>query len=135
MLIRVFRDRESLGQIAADHAAEVIRRSIATQGQARIVAATAASQREFLAALTASPGMDWQKVEAFHLDEYAGLPLSHPGSFRGMLLEQLVKKTGIAKYHLLEGDAPDLSWGSAKMATLLLTILRPISKRRSRTSS
>jgi len=119
MLIRVFRDRESLGQIAADHAAEVIRRSIAAQGQARIVAATAASQREFLAALTASPGIDWQKVETFHLDEYAGLPLSHPGSFRGMLLEQLVKKTGILKYHLLEGDAPDLAEAARKASRAL----------------
>ena len=119
MLIRVFRDRESLGQIAADHAAGAIRRSIATEGRARIVAATAASQREFLAALTAAPGIDWHKVEAFHLDEYAGLPLSHPGSFRGMLLEQLVNKTGISKYHLLEGDAPDLAEAARKASRAL----------------
>jgi glucosamine-6-phosphate deaminase len=46
-------------------------------------------------------------VEAFHLDEYIGLPISHPGSFRKMLMEQLVNKTGIKNYHLLDGDAPD----------------------------
>lgn len=114
MLIRVFTDRESLGCAAADHAAGVIREAIAKQGYARITAATAASQREFLEALTSAPGIDWQKVEAFHLDEYADLPLSHPGSFRGMLLNQLVKKTGIPKYHLLEGDASDLSAAARK---------------------
>jgi len=114
MLIRVFNDRASLGLAAAEHASEVIRRAIATQGYARITAATAASQREFLAALTLAQGIDWQKVEAFHLDEYAGLPLSHPGSFRGMLLSQLVEKTGIAKYHLLEGDASDLATAARK---------------------
>jgi glucosamine-6-phosphate deaminase len=43
----------------------------------------------------------------FHLDEYIGLPVSHPGSFRKMLLEQLVQKTGMVNYHLLDGDAPD----------------------------
>ena len=74
-------------------------------GQARIIAATAASQFEFLDALTKMPGIDWQKVEVFHLDEYIGLPITHPGSFRRMLLDQLIKKTGITKYHLLDGDA------------------------------
>src|SRR5262249_44880428 len=68
---------------------------------------TAASQKEFLEALTSTPSIDWSKVEAFHLDEYIGLPVTHPGSFRKMLLEQLIQKTGIKKYHLLDGDAPD----------------------------
>src|SRR5271166_680566 len=105
MLLRVFDDKVSLGRAAADQAATAIRRAIADRGHARIIAATAASQLEFLDALTKTPGIDWQKVEAFHLDEYIGLPVTHPGSFRKMLLEQLVRKTGITRYHLLEGDA------------------------------
>ena len=107
MLLRVFPDKASLGQAAADQAGGSIRRAIRTNGEARIVAATAASQLEFLDALTRLPGIDWKKVEAFHLDEYLGLPVTHPGSFRKMLLEQLICKTGIPRYHLLEGDAGD----------------------------
>lgn len=107
MLIRRFDDKVSLGQAAADQAANAILRAIAARGRARIIAATAASQLEFLNALTKTPGIDWSKVEAFHLDEYIGLPITHPGSFRKMLLEQLVQKTGIERYHLLDGDAPD----------------------------
>jgi len=109
MLIRVFGDRISLGQAAAEQAAVAIRRAIADRGQARIIAATAASQLEFLDALTKAPEIDWSKVEVFHLDEYIGLPVTHPGSFRKMLLEQLVRKTGIIHYHLLDGDAADPS--------------------------
>ena len=107
MLIRVFDDKKTLGQVAADQAATAIRRAISERGSARIIAATAASQLEFLDALTKTPGIDWKKVEAFHLDEYIGLPISHPGSFRKMLIEQLVSKTGITRYHLLDGDAAD----------------------------
>lgn len=107
MLIRVFNDKPSLGRAAADQAASAIRRAISERGAARIVAATAASQLEFLDALTKAPGIDWSKVEAFHLDEYIGLPITHPGSFRKMLMEQLVGKTGIKRYHLLAGDAAD----------------------------
>src|SRR5215470_13203537 len=107
MLIRVFNDKTTLGQTAAEQAAAAIRRAISERGEARIIAATAASQLEFLDALTKAPDIDWAKVEAFHLDEYIGLPITHPGSFRKMLLEQLVGKTGIKRYHLLEGDAAD----------------------------
>src|SRR3954452_15886358 len=104
MDIRVFDDRNALGQAAADQAASAIRSAIRDRAQARIVAATAASQQEFLEVLTSAPGIDWPSVEAFHLDEYIGLPITHPGSFRKMLLEQLINKTGILKYHLLDGD-------------------------------
>jgi glucosamine-6-phosphate deaminase len=104
MDFKVFDDRNTLGQAAADQAAAAIKRAILDRGHARIVAATAASQKEFLEALTSAPGIDWTKVEAFHLDEYIGLPITHPGSFRKMLLEQLINKTGIVKYHLLDGD-------------------------------
>lgn len=109
MLIRVFKDKRTLGQAAADQAAHAIRHAISERGHARIIAATAASQLEFLHALTKSPQINWAKVEAFHLDEYIGLPITHPGSFRKMLMEQLVNKTGIKQYHLLEGDARDPS--------------------------
>jgi len=109
MLLRVFSDRDTLGSAAAEQAATAIRRAIAERGLARIIAATAASQLEFLDALTKTQDIDWTRVEAFHLDEYIGLPVTHPGSFRKMLIEQLVEKTGITKYHLLDGDATDAS--------------------------
>lgn len=106
-MLKVFSDKKSLGKAAADQAASAIRKALAEQGSARIIAATAASQIDFLDALTREPGIDWSKVEAFHLDEYIGLPITHPGSFRKMLLEQLIHKTGMTKYHLLDGDASD----------------------------
>jgi glucosamine-6-phosphate deaminase len=107
MLVKVFNSRESLGQAAAQQAATAIRGAIAAKGRARIVAATGNSQAAFLNALTRTDDIDWAKVEAFHLDEYIGLPITHPASFRKILLEQLMRKTGIVNYHLLDGDAPD----------------------------
>ena len=109
MLLKVFKDKTSLGQAAAEQAVEAIRRALRDRGHARIIAATAASQAEFLNALTKTPDIDWASVEAFHLDEYIGLPITHPGSFRGMLMEQLIRKTGIRKYHLLDGDGANPS--------------------------
>jgi glucosamine-6-phosphate deaminase len=107
MLIKVFKSRDSLGQAAAEQAAAAIRRAIADRGPARIIAATGTSQAAFLNALTKTNDIPWAKVEAFHLDEYIGLPITHPASFRKILLEQLMRKAGIVNYHLLDGDAPD----------------------------
>ncbi len=102
--IKILTDRESLGRAAADHAARSLRRVIRDQGIARIIAATGVSQFEFLDALTSEPEIDWGRVEVFHLDEYVGLPITHPASFRKYLFERLIHKTGITRYHLLDGD-------------------------------
>lgn len=107
MKIRIFEDKVSLGNAAAQQAAEAIRRAIGEHGCARVVAATGVSQFAFLEALTQASGIDWHTIELFHLDEYIGLPITHPASFRKFLLERLVNKTGITHFHALDGDAPD----------------------------
>ena len=112
MIVTVFGDGAALGRAAAVDAAALIRAAVEKHGDARIIAATGASQFAFLDALTAERDVPWAQVELFHLDEYIGLPIAHPGSFRKMLLEQLINKTGIVKYHLLDGD------GDAKAAVV-----------------
>jgi glucosamine-6-phosphate deaminase len=102
--IEILEDKYSLGQAAADHAARSLRRTLGNQESARLVAATGASQFEFLDALTRAPNVDWSRVELFHLDEYVGLPSTHPASFRKYLFERLIHKAGITRYHLLDGD-------------------------------
>jgi glucosamine-6-phosphate deaminase len=104
MNIAVFKDKASLAAGAAAQAATAIRKAISDKGGARIIAATGASQFEFLDVLTGMPDIDWKRVEMFHLDEYIGLPLTHPASFRGYLLKRLINKVGIARYHLLDGE-------------------------------
>ena len=104
MIIKVYDEKESLGRAAADQAAISLRHAIRDRGRARIIAATGASQFEFLDALTGAPEIDWSRVEMFHLDEYIGLPISHPASFRKYLIDRLINKTGITKYHLLDAD-------------------------------
>jgi glucosamine-6-phosphate deaminase len=103
LILRKFSDKKSLADAAGARAATVIRDAISARGQARIIAATGASQFEFLEALTAAPGIDWGHVEMFHLDEYVGLPQTHPASFCKYLRERLINKVGIGKYHLLSG--------------------------------
>jgi glucosamine-6-phosphate deaminase len=102
--IRTYSDRLVMSRAAAAHAAAALDNCIRANGSVRIVVATGASQIDFLAALTTTPGIDWSQVEMFHLDEYVGLPISHRASFRRYLLDRFINKVGIGRHHLLDGE-------------------------------
>ena len=103
MTIKVFTSKAEMAEAAANEAASLIRDAISQRGQARIIAATGASQFDFLDALTKIAGIDWDRVEMFHLDEYVGISDQEPASFCKYLRERLIEKVGIKKYHLLDG--------------------------------
>ncbi|MHC4157875.1 MAG: glucosamine-6-phosphate deaminase [Planctomycetota bacterium] len=93
---------------AADAAAEQIKNAIAGKNQANIVLATGASQFEVLENLVKQQDIDWSQVVMFHLDEYIGLGIQHPASFRKYLKERFIDKVGRLKaVHFIDGDAPD----------------------------
>ena len=107
MKVFVFPNRQAMSEAAARHVATSLARAISTQGDARMVPATAASQLDFQRALVRQPGIDWSRVEIFQLDEYIGLPDSHPASFRTMLRANLIDPTSLSRYHLVEGSDPE----------------------------
>lgn len=93
-----------MARAAAAHAASAIAGAIGARGRARIIVATGASQFEFLEELTSSRAVDWARVTLFHLDEYVGLPVDHPASFRKYILERVIRKTAVQEYLLLDGE-------------------------------
>jgi len=106
MQLSIFPTKNELAQAAASRAHVLLRDTIAERGEARLIAATGASQLEFLEALTAKRGIAWDKVEMFHLDEYVGIGEDHPASFCRYLRQRLINETGIRRYHLLDGTRP-----------------------------
>ena len=110
MSTQVFSDKVSMGKAAAACGAEYIRKAIAARGGANIIVATAASQFELQDALIKEEGIDWGKVRVFHLDEYIGLPVEHPASFRKNLRARLIDRlpTPPAEFFPIDGNAADL---------------------------
>lgn len=107
MDIRVYDTKAAMGEAAAAQAAASLRDAIARLGIAHVIAATGASQFEFLDRLVAAPGIDWPRTVFFHLDEYVGLPATHPASFRKYLRERLVDRVHPGAFHFIAGDAAD----------------------------
>ncbi len=104
MIINTYTTGAEVAQAAAGVAAGIIRNAISTEGRARILAATGVAHLPFIERLRVEPGVDWQRVQMFHLDEYVGLAATHPASFRKYLLERLIQPTRLAAYHLLDGE-------------------------------
>jgi glucosamine-6-phosphate deaminase len=100
-------NKQELGLHAAAWAADGLRAALAARGEARLVLATGASQFEMLASLVEQPGIYWPRVTAFHLDEYIGLPETHPASFRKYLRERFISCVPVGQFHAVHGDAPD----------------------------
>jgi glucosamine-6-phosphate deaminase len=105
--LNIFTTKAELGQAAARDAAAIINRALAERNTAYVIAATGASQFEFLDALTLEP-IDWSKVTFFHLDEYVALPESHPASFRRYLRERIVNRVHPRAFHFINGEADDV---------------------------
>ena len=88
MKVTVAPDKQELGRMAARDGAVPLRTALAKSGRANIILATGASQFATLAALIAEPDIAWHRVSVFHLDEYVGLPITHPASFRKYLWDR-----------------------------------------------
>jgi glucosamine-6-phosphate deaminase len=106
MEIYVHPSGQQAGIAAAETTTRLINQAIQQNGSAAIILATGASQFAMLEHLVQQT-IDWQSVTAFHLDEYIGLPASHPASFRKYLQERFVDRVGPLKaFHFVNGEHP-----------------------------
>ncbi|HER23543.1 MAG TPA: glucosamine-6-phosphate deaminase [Candidatus Atribacteria bacterium] len=105
LMVKVYENKNSMGKAAAEKAAKILVDAIKEKGEANFIAATGASQFEFLHNLTSISSIDWSKLSMFHLDEYVGLPETHPASFRRYLKERLINKVHPGNVYLIKGDA------------------------------
>ncbi|HBT16830.1 MAG TPA: glucosamine-6-phosphate deaminase [Firmicutes bacterium] len=105
--VEVYSTRQTMGTFAAQAVAEGMKELIAKQGLVTMVFAAAPSQNEFLATLIQTPGIDWSKVIAFHLDEYIGLPEDAPQRFTRFLKDHLFDQVKPGKVYYIDGNTTD----------------------------
>ncbi len=117
--VTVHETSEAMGEAAARQAAQVLREAVGQRGRARVIIGTGPSQAGFIAALVHGQEVPWSQVEVFHMDEYLGMPASHPASFRRWLREHLAAHVNAAAVHELAGDADDVEAEMARYAALL----------------
>ena len=95
--------KKELGQKAAAQGSKLIRETIAVRSESNIIVATGASQFEMFDALV-KENINWSCVNVFHLDEYIGIPLTHPASFRKYLKERFADKVSLKTFNYINGE-------------------------------
>lgn len=112
-------DKLSMAQTAAELGERKIREAIAQRGKAVIALSTGLSQIDMLSFLTASD-IPWEKVEAFHTDEYVHLPVTHPASSRCYLQKYFLDRTkDLAAFHAVDGNAQDIKAEISRLNALM----------------
>jgi glucosamine-6-phosphate deaminase len=106
MQIKIAESRPAMGKYTADVAAAHLISALANQSEVNLIVATGSSQFEVLDSLVQAPGIDWQRINGFHLDEYLGLPATHSASFCGYLKQRFVDRLPLKSFLYLDGPLP-----------------------------
>ncbi|MEW5718885.1 MAG: 6-phosphogluconolactonase, partial [Chloroflexota bacterium] len=117
--VSVYETNEAMGAAAARTAAEALRRAISERGVANIILAAANSQLTFLAALREDKTIPWDKVNAFHMDEYLGIDATHSASFPLFLRRHLIAHVRVKAFYTLSGQAKEIEMMMGEYARLL----------------
>ena len=104
MQIKIYETKDETSKHAAKRASATLKKAIDEKREAVFVAATGASQFDFLKHFTADKSVDWSKSRMYHLDEYIGITDQHPASFRKYLKERLISKLPIGEVNLINGE-------------------------------
>jgi len=121
MRVQIYQNKESLAAAAADWVRDLLDQAIRAKGEAHLILATGASQFEFVSHLK-QLAIDWSKMTVFHLDEYKGMPITHPASFRKYLKERILDEVKPRQVHLLNGDHPDIAQELERYEKLLTSV-------------
>jgi len=118
----IYDQREAMGAAAAHQFQRRVQEVVEAKGRCRVIFGCAPSQDDFFRALVreaqATPGV-WRRVEIFHMDEYIGLPGSHPQSFRTYLRIHFLNHVEPAALHLIKGEASSGEMEAERYATLI----------------
>jgi glucosamine-6-phosphate deaminase len=117
--VDVHPDRPAMGRASAQLVAARLRDTVAADGRAAVIFASAPSQNEFLAGLRGDGSIPWDRIAAFHLDEYVGVGGDHPASFSRFLRDRLFDHVPVRAFHALDGKASDPGRECARYAALL----------------
>lgn len=119
LTVKICATRAEMGELAAAEAAIILRELLSEKERVNIIFAAAPSQNETLEALIAADDIDWTRVRAFHMDEYAGLSPTDKGSFASYLDAHIFGRLTFGGVNYIRGDARDTAAECARYSELL----------------
>lgn len=117
--VKIMDSRDNMGRVAGKAAADCLRKLLSEKETVNVIFAAAPSQDETLFYLAQEEGIDWSRVNAFHMDEYIGLPEGASQAFSLYLTEHIFSKVPFGRVFLLDPQAKDAQAECNRYADLL----------------
>lgn len=117
--VKIFNTRADVGNDAAHDVSQTIKELFKQKEMINIIFAAAPSQNEFLSTLSRFDGINWSRINAFHMDEYVGLRSNAPQRFGNFLKEKIFGEVSFNKVYYIDGEAVDPTLEGHRYADIL----------------
>ena len=120
LTVKMFPSIQQMGKCAATEVTDKICELLQKKAEINIVFAAAPSQNEFLNHLIRHKQIAWNRINAFHMDEYIGIHPEAPQSFGNFLRQRIFDKVPFKSVNYLNGRAQSLEEECQRYSELLL---------------
>lgn len=117
--VNIYETRTKMGEAAAADIKACILSLLQKKETINMIFAAAPSQNEVLAALATDADIPWNRVNAFHMDEYIGLSADAPQGFGNFLKAHIFGLAPFKSVHYIDISAVDAEKECARYAALL----------------
>lgn len=117
--VRAYANRALMGEAAAADISAKITELLAEKEEINMIFAAAPSQSDVLAALVADKSIEWQRINAYHMDEYIGLPSDAPQGFGNFLRRHIFGLVPFKSVNCIDSSATDAEAECERYSALL----------------
>lgn len=117
--VKIFNTRQEMGKVAAEEGISLLKKLLFEKETVRVIFAAAPSQNEFLEKLSQAEDIDWNRIVAFHMDEYVNLDAKAPQGFGNFLKNAIFSKVPFKEVHYLDGNQQNLQKECERYTELL----------------
>lgn len=107
--VNILANRRALGEKAAADVSERITQLLTVKDNINIIFAAAPSQNEFLENLRNDQSIPWERINAFHMDEYLGLAENAKQAFGNFLKDALFDRVAFRNVYYINGNTANIN--------------------------
>ena len=117
--VQIFESRDKMGQKAAMDIKSTFAALLSKKDEINVIFAAAPSQNDVLLSLVNDKSIEWNRINAYHMDEYIGLSKDAPQGFGNFLREHIFGLVPFKSVNYIDCEAKDPEMEAERYSALL----------------
>ncbi len=118
--VKIYETRDEMGKASAKDVAECIKALLKEKEEINMIFAAAPSQNDMLFHLCKEEGIEWERINGYHMDEYIGLDENAPQCFSNFLKRYIFDLKPFKSVNLINAGAKDAQQEADRYEKLLV---------------